>query len=511
MLNPLEVFCCCACEDQEMLTALLTHLTPLQRKGSIRVWSETNLHAGAEREKELRQHLEHAAFLLLLISPDFLASDSCYGMMQQAIWRHDEGSADVILALLRPSLLPDIPPGKCSVVPTNGQPVTTWRNRDQAFHDIALYIEKRVVQTPLVSRRQLVLGAAGAATITAGTAIFAILHAHSAAPQLAATRASSPGTTRPPTVPDPEHPFIYRGHAGSRVRGVAWSPRGDRIASASFDHTVQLWNASDGGNPLTCRGSGWIYAVAWSLDGRQFISGSGDYQGVSLWNANGSGPLKIYGDPPSMRQIFAVSWSPDGRSIAAGEQAHIYVWRVRSPGDPPLLTYQNTSNQPQVNGISWSHDSKRIASANENATVQVWDTTRSGGNPLTYNGHTAEIWGVSWSPDGLSIASASADQTVRVWDASSVDKPPRVLQSQSGAVYAVAWSPDSTWLASAHDDGTVRVWNANPADNAPRVYQRHDKGTAVYAVTWRPDSTWLASAGEDTTVRVWPDTVGHSS
>jgi hypothetical protein len=54
---PLEVFCCYAREDQEMLEHLKKHLMPLQRNGQITVWSDTNLNAGAEREKELHQHL----------------------------------------------------------------------------------------------------------------------------------------------------------------------------------------------------------------------------------------------------------------------------------------------------------------------------------------------------------------------------------------------------------------------------------------------------------------------
>lgn len=97
MTVPLEVFCCYAREDQEMLEHLKKHLMPLQRSGQITIWSDTNLNAGVEWEKELHQHLENADIILLLISPDFMASDYCYSTeMKRAIERHDQGRAHVI-------------------------------------------------------------------------------------------------------------------------------------------------------------------------------------------------------------------------------------------------------------------------------------------------------------------------------------------------------------------------------------------------------------------------------
>ncbi len=64
MSAPLEIFCCYAREDQEMLEYLKKHLMPLQRSGQITVWSDTNLNAGVEWEKELHQHLESANIIL---------------------------------------------------------------------------------------------------------------------------------------------------------------------------------------------------------------------------------------------------------------------------------------------------------------------------------------------------------------------------------------------------------------------------------------------------------------
>src|SRR5260370_26362677 len=49
----------------------------------------------------------------------------------------------------------------------------------------------------------------------------------------------------------PQH-FTYSGHS-DYVSAVAWSPDGKRIASASGDHTAQVWDASNGGHLLTYR------------------------------------------------------------------------------------------------------------------------------------------------------------------------------------------------------------------------------------------------------------------
>src|SRR5689334_12331824 len=77
MDTPLEVFCCYAREDQDMLTHLKKHLAPLVRQGRIMVWCDTDLSAGVAWERVLHEHLERADIILLLISPDFMNSDYC--------------------------------------------------------------------------------------------------------------------------------------------------------------------------------------------------------------------------------------------------------------------------------------------------------------------------------------------------------------------------------------------------------------------------------------------------
>ena len=138
---PLELFCCSAREDQEMLESLRKHLMPLQRQGQITIWSNANIHAGMEWEKELHRHLESADIILLLISPDFMNSEYCYSTeMKRAIERSEQGSACVIPILLRPTFWRDAPFARLQVLPSNATPVTGWPDRDSAFHNITEHL-----------------------------------------------------------------------------------------------------------------------------------------------------------------------------------------------------------------------------------------------------------------------------------------------------------------------------------------------------------------------------------
>src|SRR6185312_3125228 len=147
MSAPLEVFCCYAREDQALLEDLRKHLMPLQRQDQIKSWSDTDLNAGAEWEKELHRHLESADIILLLISADFMSSDYCYSTeMGRAMTRHQQGSARVIPVILRSIHWQSAPFAELQAIPTNAIPVRNWPDPDVAFHDIAEHINTVVAK-----------------------------------------------------------------------------------------------------------------------------------------------------------------------------------------------------------------------------------------------------------------------------------------------------------------------------------------------------------------------------
>jgi len=68
------------------------------------------------------------------------------------------------------------------------------------------------------------------------------------------------------------------------VQAVAWSPDGTRLASGSWDTTVQLWETTTGQHLFTYHGhQDDIAAVAWSPDGERIASAADD---VRVWQAS---------------------------------------------------------------------------------------------------------------------------------------------------------------------------------------------------------------------------------
>ena len=144
--DPIEVFISYAHADESFRVELEKHLSILKRQGVIRAWHDRLIGAGTEWVGQIDKHLSSAGVVLLLISPDFVASDYCYdNEMKRAIERHGANEARVIPVILRPvDAWHEAPFGKLQALPRDGKAVTTWDNRDLAYADIARGIREAV-------------------------------------------------------------------------------------------------------------------------------------------------------------------------------------------------------------------------------------------------------------------------------------------------------------------------------------------------------------------------------
>jgi len=166
----------------------------------------------------------------------------------------------------------------------------------------------------------------------------------------------------------------------ARINALSWSPDGKRLASASYDRTIQVWD------PLKAHRSGFFTQLLSSQ--RQELVYAGHRE-----------------------RVTALSWSPNGKQIvSSSSDKTIQVWDTLTGRRSFLYTNRSAG----IHAAAWSPDHRLIACGSNDKTVQVWDVATR--KPIaTYHGHTNYVTSVAWSPDGGHLASGSVDRSVQVW------------------------------------------------------------------------------------------------
>lgn len=144
---PITIFYSYAQADAVWRDRLATHLSQLKRDGFIEEWYDHQILAGSDRTQSANQAIRSAHIILLLVSPDFLASDYCYDtQMQYALERHKRGNACVIPIILRPCDWQNSPLKGVQCLPHDSKPVTQWSDQDEAFLTITQELRRAIEQ-----------------------------------------------------------------------------------------------------------------------------------------------------------------------------------------------------------------------------------------------------------------------------------------------------------------------------------------------------------------------------
>ena len=148
-----RVFLSCADEDREFLHTLERQLSSLVREGRIESWHRYKIGAGTEWKERAKEYLSIADIILLLVSPDFVASDYCYGQEAlEAMSQYKERNARVIPVIVRSIDWENLMFGKLRCLPTDGKAVNMWQRKEEALANIARGVRDSVEEIGLKLR-----------------------------------------------------------------------------------------------------------------------------------------------------------------------------------------------------------------------------------------------------------------------------------------------------------------------------------------------------------------------
>jgi WD40 repeat protein len=344
-------------------------------------------------------------------------------------------------------------------------------------------------------------------------------------------------------------PLIIRDTNKTEFYGMAFSPDGERLASAGADGIVRIRDSRTGKEMKSFRAhKGRVSSVVFHRDGKHLASRGAD-KTVNVWDLMAP-DTAVFTEPCDEISFgaYTVAFSSDGRLLAWGSEGVVKVcdwknWKNRQPlpdlpghnfhsipvafsGDGRLATasfygegvkvWDAQTGKPlcpidhnvPVGALAFAPDGKWLAAASRRGPVILWDST-TGAVRQTFDLHSGNVECVAISPDGRYVASGGEDKTVRFWDAAT-GREILGLQGHTDKCWCVAFSPDGRRLASASSDGTIRIWDATPLKGDERLELRSlDHGDEVRTVAFSPDGLWIASGGDDGLAKVWDAQTGR--
>jgi WD40 repeat protein/transcriptional regulator with XRE-family HTH domain len=302
----------------------------------------------------------------------------------------------------------------------------------------------------------------------------------------------------------------------SPLSSVAFSPDSKTLAIGDDEGIIRLWNRT-GHQPVTSlqvpRGRGLrlagvkpfsgVSSVAFSPRGNTLATGSDDGK-VKLWNTVTSRHTHTLNGHDG--QIFSVAFSQHGTTLAAGAgNGIIELWR---PVTHKQLSPLN-GNAGTIYSVAFRPHGNTLAAGTAAGTVQLWNAARHL-QIATLKGNGGPVYSVAFSPDGKTLASASADGTIRLWNVASPQHPQQItaLPSQAGTVYSVAFSPDGNTLATGNSNDTVQLWDVHTSRSVGRPLISPNGGVAAAALSLQGNTLAIGNAR---TVQLWDVHTDHAA
>lgn len=295
----------------------------------------------------------------------------------------------------------------------------------------------------------------------------------------------------------PPEPTVLKAHDGW-VSAVAFNPDGSRLAVASADKTVSVWDTNTWKETLRLKGhTDYVSAVAWSADGKQLLSGSFDHT-AKLWDATtGAELFALKGHKGAVMAVAFVG----GQSLGTADVSGRLTYWDRATGEkherePLHKSWANAfvrghggtsasagsdnvvrtaggdwtsrtiePKAAEIRSLAFSEGSQFLAAGTRYGITKVWTVENTVVREVASlkGKHTGDVWGVAFGAGGKLLAAADGDwnkpSDVVLWDTTTWKEKARLKHTNE--VLCVAFHPTKPIVVAGAWDKTVRVWDVS--------------------------------------------------